>query len=63
MGKIYVQYVAGVNRHGANVEGIPTVSGAIEGLLKAKLIRESDISRLKIEEIKDSCGNTVYRDK
>lgn len=58
---IYVSYKKGSSRYGAHVDGIPTVSGAIEGLIKARLIRDTDVKNVTIYEIKDSCGNRVYK--
>ena len=46
---------------GARVDGIPTVSGAIEGLIKGRFIRESDVKDVTILEIRDSAGNRVYK--
>ena len=58
---IYVTYKSGSSRCGAYVDGIPTVSGAIEGLIKGNKIRETDVKNVTILEIKDSCGNRVYK--
>lgn len=58
---IYVCYKNGSNRYGANVDGIPTVNGAIEGLIKGRFIRESDVKNVTILEIKDAGGNRVYK--
>jgi len=58
---IYVTYKNGSNRYGAYVDGIPTVNGAIEGLIKKRLIRDTDVRNVLILEIKDSAGNRVYK--
>ncbi len=58
---INVTYKRGSSRMGARVDGIPTVSGAIEGLIKGRFIRESDVKDVTILEIRDSAGNRVYK--
>lgn len=58
---INVTYKVGSSRRSTRVDGIPTVSGAIEGLIKGRFIRESDVKDVTILEIRDSAGNRVYK--
>ena len=58
---IYVSYKYGSHRIGTFVDGIPTVNGAIEGLIKAKKIRDTDVRDVTILEIRDRIGNRVYK--